>query len=366
MNKLDNKLENKLGNNKTYKNALIPMKIIGPIDISFDNKLESISVPLATFESPLWPSVARGARLSRHVAGGIKVYVKSSCMSRSVAFSAQNSGIIHEVVKKLPDVFSQMQQVVSKTSSFAKLLEYHPEIIANQLFIRFKFHTGDASGHNMVTKAAEKLMDFLLEYFAGLALKLEYVSISGNICTDKKVSAINSLLDRGVHVCAEIIIPKKLCEKFLKTDAEKIVDLHIRKNLLGSIVAGSVRSANAHVANILLAFYLATGQDAANIVEGSQAIDHAQIQGDNLYFSVTLPNVIVGTVGSGKNLDFVVDNLNKMGCLDKNKNSGDNKIRLASICAAAVLCSELSLLAAQTNPGELMQAHLRLERMQQV
>ena len=32
------------------------------------------------------------------------------------------------------------------------------------------------------------------------------------------------------------------------------------------------------------------------------------------------------------------------------------------VLAATVLCGELSLLAAQTNPGELMAAHLRLER----
>ena len=32
------------------------------------------------------------------------------------------------------------------------------------------------------------------------------------------------------------------------------------------------------------------------------------------------------------------------------------------ICAATVWCGEISLLAAQTNPGELMRAHLSLER----
>jgi hydroxymethylglutaryl-CoA reductase (NADPH) len=32
------------------------------------------------------------------------------------------------------------------------------------------------------------------------------------------------------------------------------------------------------------------------------------------------------------------------------------------LCAATVLCGELSLMAAQTNPGELMAAHLTLER----
>ena len=32
------------------------------------------------------------------------------------------------------------------------------------------------------------------------------------------------------------------------------------------------------------------------------------------------------------------------------------------ICSATVLCGELSLLAAQTNPGELMDAHQKFER----
>ncbi|MFG2004795.1 hypothetical protein ACGFNU_37170 [Spirillospora sp. NPDC048911] len=32
------------------------------------------------------------------------------------------------------------------------------------------------------------------------------------------------------------------------------------------------------------------------------------------------------------------------------------------MAAATVLCGELSLMAAQTNPGELMRAHLKLER----
>ena len=41
---------------------------------------------------------------------------------------------------------------------------------------------------------------------------------------------------------------------------------------------------------------------------------------------------------------------------------GENARRLALICASAVLCGELSLMAALTNPGELMDAHRKLER----
>jgi hydroxymethylglutaryl-CoA reductase (NADPH) len=210
----------------------------------------------------------------------------------------------------------------------------------------------------MVTQAAERLQSWVLAEYPAL----KYVTISANYCTDKKVSAVNSIEGRGKSVVAECVLPEKLVHRYLKTTPQKLVDLHIRKNLLGSILAGSLMSANAHAANMLLAFYLATGQDAANIVEGSQAIDHAEVREDGqLYFSVTMPNIIVGTVGNGKGLDFVTHNLAKLGCTP-NDDTGSSARRLAMICAATVLCGELSLLAAQTNPGELMQAHRKFER----
>jgi hydroxymethylglutaryl-CoA reductase (NADPH) len=76
-----------------------------------------------------------------------------------------------------------------------------------------------------------------------------------------------------------------------------------------------------------------------------------------------LPNLIVGTIGNGKELNFVTENLALMGCTP-NETAGSSARRLAMICAAVVLCGELSLLAAQTNPGELMQSHRKLERHQ--
>ena len=343
------------------ESAAVPMRVVGPIKLVLDGIQQEQSVPLATYETPLWPSVSRGARVSRLVESGIQISVKSNCMTRSVAFSAKSSKILHQIDKSLPNYFDDMQSVVKTTSSFAKLQKFHTEIIGNQYFVRFSFDTKDAAGHNMATKASDALMKWFIDKFSDMGLK--YVSISANICTDKKVSAVNSILGRGVHVTAEILIPKDICNKYLKTTPEKIVDLHIRKNLMGSIAAGSLRSANAHVANMLLAFYLATGQDAANIIEGSQAMDHAEVQGEDLYFSVTLPNIILGTIGAGKNLDFVQQNLNMLGCVGL-KEQGEARVRLASICAATALCGELSLLAAQTNPGELVSSHMRLERVE--
>ena len=56
-----------------------------------------------------------------------------------------------------------------------------------------------------------------------------------------------------------------------------------------------------------------------------------------------------------------MENMTRMD-LDAERGPGDNARRLACLCAAAVLCGELSLLAAQINPGELMDAHRRIER----
>lgn len=336
--------------------ASIPMKVIGPIKISGAEVKGDISVPLATFETPLWPSTNRGAKVSASTAG-IHATIIKDCMTRSVLAEAPDAAYANQVLESLQQQQPQLQEIVKTTSQYATLLEWHGQVVGNLLYIRFSLQTGDASGHNMVTKAADALLTWLLTAYP----QLQYVSVTGNFCVDKKVSAINGILGRGKYVVAEIIIPKEICATRLKTTPAKIVNLNIKKNLLGTMLAGGIRTANAHFANMLLAFYLATGQDAANIVEGSQGIVHAEVRGEDLYFSVTLPNIIVGTVGNGKQLEFVQNNLAMLGCLEP-RAPGINARRLAIIAAATVLCGELSLLAAQTNPGELMRSHIQLER----
>ena len=337
--------------------ANIPMKNIGPIKISGNVLHGEYKIPLATFESPLWPSVDRGARLSTYTDSGISITVVDDRMTRSVLFEAPDALTAVEIINEINKDHNPLTEAASRTSNHVKLKDVNSQIIGNLIFLRFSFETGNAAGHNMCTLAAEAIMNYLLERFPSLS----YESISGNYCTDKKVSAVNGILGRGKYIIAEITVSKELCGKFLKTTPERLVQLNVRKNLLGSLVSGSVRSANAHVANMLLAFYLATGQDAANIVEGSQAITFAEVKGGDLYFTVTLPNLILGTIGNGKNLDFVKDNLDLMG-FDLNASDELDAKKLAGLCAATVLCGELSLLAAQTNQGELMDAHKRIER----
>lgn len=365
---------------ETNFSTIIATKIVGPIRIAHSSSkiYEDIMVPMATFETPLWYSTQRGAIVSQR-SGGINTIVLQDIMTRSIILETPDTASAAECREWILAHKDACSKVVNESSKHAKLENIHIEIVSNLIYLHFSLEVGNASGHNMVTKAADDLAAFIIQNFrpqkrireiSNLDPQkhqnlLQYISVSGNYCVDKKVSAINGILGRGKRVCAEIIVPRNICESILKTTPEKICELNLKKNMLGSILAGSLRSANAHYANAILAIFLATGQDAANIVEASQGITFAEIVEGNegttkdLYFSINIPNLIVGTVGNGKNLDFAQNNLEIMGCDAKNP---DSSKRLASIIASSVLCSELSLMAALTNPEELMQAHISLER----
>ena len=333
----------------------IPTCWVGPILCTGDI-VGDVEVPMTTFESTLWPSTQRGARVSQKV-GGIQLTLISNNMTRSFILEGDNAKIVHLAAQQFNQAPDTIAHIIQSTSSYATLDQLHTEVVGNLLFVRISIHAGQAAGHNMVTKAC----DAIIQHCLTVAPNLRYVSISGNYCTDKKPSAVNGILGRGKHVIADMLIPKRICEKMLRTTPQALTALNQKKNLIGSILAGSIRTANAHYANALLATYLATGQDAANIVEGSQGITHLEQRGDDLYFSVSLPHIIVGTVGNGKQHEDCRAHLTRMQCLPDDPNASE---RLACIIAATVCCSELSLLAAQTQQGELTRSHCLYERGQ--
>ncbi len=332
------------------------MRWVGPIHMVYNGEPEQFEIPLATFESPLWPSTARGAKISR-LTDGIRVVVGDERMARSILLEAQSASAALEALQQLQQDPSIIQDAVNGSTNHGTYCDCHGQVAGNLLFLRIEMQTGDAAGHNMVTAAAEAALHAILQQYP----HLQYGSLSANMCTDKKNAAINGLLGRGHYTIAEILIPHEICEQHLRTTPQRLAKLNYQKNWVGSMLAGSVRSANAHVANILLAAYLATGQDAANIVEGSQAFTLAEERENMLQFSLTLPNLIVGSVGNGKHVPFVEENLTRLGCREP-RPTGENARRLAAMIAAATLCSELSLLAALTTPDELMRTHKKMER----
>lgn len=88
----------------------------------------------------------------------------------------------------------------------------------------------------MITKGVTRALDVLSEKFPDMDL----ISISGNMCVDKKPSAMNWIDGRGKGIVAEAIIPRHIVENVLKTTVDDIIEVNNRKNLVGSAMAGSI------------------------------------------------------------------------------------------------------------------------------
>ena len=205
-------------------------------------------------------------------------------------------------------------------------------------------------GMNMVTIATETALDLLVR-----ETKAHVIALSGNVCVDKKPSALNLIEGRGKSLVAEIVIPNEIVENKLKTDVESIVQVNMAKNFIGSAIAGSM-GYNAHYANMVGAIFLATGQDEAHIVEGSLGITIAEKQGKDLYFSVNLPDLPLATIGGGTRLETAKE------CLEIMTVFGGGKVgKFTEIVGGTVLAGELSLMGAIA-AGHLARAHKDLGR----
>src|SRR5262249_51920404 len=147
--------------------AAVPMKTIGPIKIIGPELVGDIIVPLATYESPLWPSTNRGAKVSQ-LTEGIRVVILQDCMTRSVLMEAPDAAFAQHVIHDLQRHRQTLEQVVKSTSRFADLQDWHTQVVGNLLYLRFSLNTGDAAGHNMVTQAADVLLQHLLQQYPQL------------------------------------------------------------------------------------------------------------------------------------------------------------------------------------------------------
>src|SRR5260221_9435374 len=114
------------------------------------------------------------------------------------------------------------------------------------------------------------------------------------------------MLGRGHTVVASALIQNKILKRFLRVDADYLHKDFINA-YLGSVMAGT--SPNLHIANALAAIYLATGQDVACVAENSLGIISYEHQEGDLYVSLTMPSITIGTVGGACRLPAQKRNL---------------------------------------------------------
>ncbi|EME29007.1 3-hydroxy-3-methylglutaryl-coenzyme A reductase 1 [Galdieria sulphuraria] len=335
----------------------IPVGFAGPVKVNDEN----VFFPMATTEGCLVASTNRGCKAIMESQGCLS-YVVSDGMTRApcIRFPCAGMAVECKIWLEQEDTFELLSEQFNSTSRYGRLQSVKVAIAGRNLYLRFKCLSGDAMGMNMVSKGTEKALEVIKAHFS----EMEVVSLSGNYCSDKKPSAVNWIEGRGKTVVAEAVISGDVVEKVLKTNVASMVDCNIQKNLVGSIMAGSLGGFNAHAANIVAAIFIATGQDAAQVVESSHCITLLEPanNGRDLRISVTLPCVEVGTVGGGTVLPAQSSCLRAMGIDPQNSPApGQNSRKLATLIGASVLAGELSLLAALT-AGHLVKAHMQYNR----
>ncbi len=334
----------------------VPVGIVGPLRVHGDYARGDFYVPLATTEGALVASVARGAKAVTE-SGGARVKILRDHMARAPLLWTPSVAEATRLVEWVRDNMDKLRDAVSEVTRHGRLLDFFPYIIGNLVWLRLQYHTGDAMGMNMATIASDRVCRRILEEYPG---RVECIALSGNMCSDKKPAIINRLLGRGKTVVAEALVPREVARRILKAEPELIHYVNVSKNLLGSAAAGSP-SYNAHVANIVAAVFLATGQDMAQVVESSLSFTWTELREEGLYISVTLPSLEVGTVGGGTRLPTQREALSIMGVAGGGDPPGSNARKFAEILAAAVLAGELNLLAALA-AGHLARAHELLGR----
>ena len=336
--------------------AQIPLGIAGPLRIKSSLQDREVFVPLATTEGALVASVSRGAKAIMQ-SGGATVASKRIGITRAPVFVVENIKEGKEVMEWVKNNFIEIKKATEETSSHLRLLDINPWMVGRNLFLRFRFDSQDAMGMNMATIACTRAADFIEK-----KTKTKLVSISGNVCVDKKPNMLNFIEGRGIQVWADCILPFETVTKVLKTTSEKFVDVVTRKVYLGSILAGSI-GANSHAANVLAAIFTATGQDIAHIAEVSSAVATAEVVKKNLYVSVFLPDLVVGTIGGGTGLETQKEALNILGVLGGD--NGKNSQKLAEIIGATVLAGEISLIAS-LSINSLACAHRKFGRGEKI
>jgi hydroxymethylglutaryl-CoA reductase (NADPH) len=330
--------------------AQVPIGLAGPLRINGEHAQGDFYVPMATTEGTLVASYSRGMRLLSEC-GGVSVTVAKHAMQRAPVFQFCNAREAREFGAWLVTHFAEVKAVAESTTRIGRLTDIEQYPLANMLYTRFNYTTGDAAGQNMTGKATWAACEWIK---AQHPLKPRYI-LSGSMDTDKKHSAVNTLRTRGKRVIAEVTIRNEVVQRLMRVDTKTLFAAR-QVSMAGSFMAGSAYN-GPHAANGLAAMFIATGQDVANVAESHAGITYAQLlDNGDYYWSVTLPSLIVASYGGGTGLPTQRECLEMLGCYGQGKAD-----RLAEIVAAVVLAGDVSLGSAVL-AGDWVSSHDRLGR----
>lgn len=328
----------------------IPLGLAGPLLFnSGANSTEWVYCAIGTSEGALVASINRGAKAISEC-GGFNAHFVHQKMLRAPVFSFRNMESAFNFEKWIKSNFTQIKQYAAKFSNHAELIEIKTLISGKLAHMRFIYTTCDASGQNMVTHCTWNTCLWIEEQFQKEAnIKIEHFYVDGSGSNDKKVSFYSLQNGRGVHVISECFLLHEVIEKTLRTKADDMYKLY--RYSMGLARFDGTIGGTINIANSIAGIFAATGQDLASIHESSIGVLEMDKTDYGLYLSLSVPTLVIGTVGGGTHLPGPRTVLEFMKCYGKGKLE-----RFAKIISGFALSLEISTLAALAS-GQFATAH---------
>jgi len=313
----------------------MPLGLAGPILIDGEHAQGHFYVPMATTEGTLVASYSRGMRILS-ACGGAKTTIIERYMQRAPVFHFESAREAREFGVWMNAHFDDIKKAAETTTSVGKLSHIEEYGVSKMWYTRFNFTTGDAAGQNMCGKAAQAACKWIEQNYPK---KLRF-TLSGAIDTDKKHSHLNTLHSRGARVVVEATLSRDIIKQLTRADTRDIYRAR-QVSMVGGMLAGTTNN-GVHSANGIAATFIATGQDEANVAESQAGITYVELlDNGDLYWSLTMPSLIVASYGGGTGLATQRECLEMMGCY------GSGKVeKLIEIIAGTVLAGEISLSSA--------------------
>jgi len=324
----------------------VPLGLAGPLRVTGSGFSEDVCLPLATSEGALVASIHRGARALSD-AGGVRSVCVASGIQRAPSFLFRDIYDALGFVAWVEAHAKELGAVFAPVSRHSVLREIRPNLDGNLVTLVLEFTTGDAAGQNMVTVCSDRICRFIVRE---CPVPVRRWFVEGNLSGDKRATSLAMQRVRGHKAVAEAVLTREVLARGLGTDRDLMME-YWKVAAVNGIHSGSV-GVQGHFANPLAALFCACGQDIACVAEAAVGVTRFEERPDGaLYVAVTLPCLVVGTVGGGTGLPTARESLSILGC------AGEGKVvRFAEICAAAVLAGEVSMLAALSS-GDFSRAH---------
>ena len=249
---------------------------------------------------------------------------------------------------RLPSLAAKIEDIraeAESTTRHGKLLRVECYPVGREVQVNFCFYTADAQGMNMIMRAADQACRWIVSQTTATGYR-----IFSGLNSEKRASGFLLAGGKGKKVVAGARISARLAKLYLHATPDQMVETW-HHTVLGHLNANAV-GYNGHYANGLTALFIACGQDVANVANASVGITNFErTDSGDLYASVTLPSLTVGTVGGGTGLGSAAECLAMLGCL-----GSGGALKFAEIVAATLLAGELSMGAAIASE-EFVNAH---------